>query len=56
VRAKPKIVEYFRQTAILMPYANIIYISPDGALYRFDRITEVMPKPAEEVKPHPFRR
>jgi DNA topoisomerase-6 subunit B len=54
VRAKPKLVEYFRQTAILMPYANINYISPEGVLYRFDRITEVMPKPAEEVKPHPF--
>lgn len=54
VRAKPKLVEYFRQTAIIMPYANIMYVSPEGVYYRFDRVTDVMPKPAEEVKPHPF--
>jgi len=54
VRAKPKVVEYFRQTSILMPYANIFFVDPDGVLYRFDRVTEVMPKPAEEVKPHPY--
>lgn len=54
VRAKPKLVEYFRQTAILMPYANLMYVSPEGVYYRFDRITETMPKPAEEVKPHPY--
>ncbi|MCQ5376979.1 MAG: DNA topoisomerase VI subunit B [Candidatus Methanomethylicia archaeon] len=53
VRAKPKLVEYVRQTSILMPYANIAFIDPDGVLYRFDRVTEVMTKPAEEVKPHP---
>lgn len=54
VRAKPKVVEYFRQTSILLPYANILYIDPDGTLYRFDKITEEMPKPAETVKPHPY--
>jgi DNA topoisomerase-6 subunit B len=54
VRAKPKLVEYIRQTSILMPYANILFVDPDGVLYRFDRVTEIMPKPAEEVKPHPY--
>ncbi|MGA2573742.1 MAG: DNA topoisomerase VI subunit B [Candidatus Methanomethylicaceae archaeon] len=54
IRAKPKIVEYFRQTSVLMPYANIFFVDPEGVLYRFDRITDVMPKPAEEVKPHPY--
>lgn len=53
VRAKPKVVEYFRQTSILMPYASIFFVDPEGVLYRFDKITDVMPKPAEEVKPHP---
>ncbi len=53
VRAKPKLVEYFRQSSILMPYANILFIDPDGVLYRFDRVADTMPKPAEEVKPHP---
>jgi DNA topoisomerase-6 subunit B len=53
IRAKPKVVEYFRQSSILMPYANIYFSDPDGVLYRFDSITDVLPKPAEEVKPHP---
>jgi DNA topoisomerase-6 subunit B len=53
VRAKPKVVEYFKQTSILLPYANILFVDPDGVLYRFDRVTDVMPKPAEEVQPHP---
>ncbi|NHV61186.1 MAG: DNA topoisomerase VI subunit B [Candidatus Verstraetearchaeota archaeon] len=53
VRAKPKVVEYFKQTSIILPYATILFIDPDGVIYRFDRITETMPKPAEEVKPHP---
>lgn len=53
IRAKPKVVEYFKQTSILLPYANILFVDPDGVLYRFDRITDVMPKPAEEVQPHP---
>ncbi len=53
IRAKPKVVEYFKQTSILLPYANLLYVDPDGVLYRFDRITDVMPKPAEEVQPHP---
>jgi len=53
VRAKPKVVEYFKQTSILLPYANILFVDPDGVLYRFDRVTDAMPKPAEEVQPHP---
>jgi len=53
IRAKPKIIEYFRQTSIILPYANILFIDPDGVLYRFDRITTVMPKPPQEIKPHP---
>lgn len=52
-RAKPKIVEYFKQTSIILPYANLLFIDPDGILYRFDRITTIMPKPPQEVKPHP---
>ncbi|HDI46708.1 MAG TPA: DNA topoisomerase VI subunit B, partial [Candidatus Methanomethylia archaeon] len=53
-RAKPKIIEYFRQTSIVLPYANITFIDPDGILYRFERVTDQMPPPPREVKPHPY--
>jgi len=52
-RAKPRILEYFRQTAIILPYANISFIDPDGIFYRFERATTEMPKPPQEVRPHP---
>jgi len=52
-RAKPRILEYFRQTAIILPYANISFIDPDGILYKFQRVTTEMPKPPQEVRPHP---
>ncbi|RLE51142.1 MAG: DNA topoisomerase VI subunit B [Candidatus Methanomethylicota archaeon] len=52
-RAKPRILEYFRQTAIILPYANITFIDPDGIIYKFERITNEMPKPPQEVRPHP---
>jgi len=52
-RAKPRILEYFRQTAIILPYANISFIDPDGVLYKFERVTTEMPKPPQEVRPHP---
>ena len=53
-RAMPKILEYFRQTAIVAPYANLTFVDPKGRLYRFERVTENMPKPPEETKPHPY--
>ncbi|MCS7384641.1 MAG: DNA topoisomerase VI subunit B, partial [archaeon GB-1867-097] len=52
-RAKPRIIEYFKQTAIILPYANIRFIAPDGVYYYFRRVTEEMPKPPQEVPPHP---
>lgn len=52
-RAKPKIIDYFRQTSIILPYATLTFIDPDGVLYRFERVTTEMPSPPKEVKPHP---
>ena len=53
-RAMPKILEYFRQTAVVAPYANLTFVDPKGRLYRFERATEAMPKPPVETKPHPY--
>lgn len=54
LRAKNKIIQYFKNTGIVAPYANITFIDPDGVLYFFRRtINELPPKP-KEVKPHPY--
>lgn len=53
-RAMPKIIEYFRQTVMVCPYANITFVEPKGRLYRFDRVTEALPLPPKESQPHPY--
>jgi len=54
LRAMPKILEYFKQTAMVNPYANITFVDPKGRLYKFVRATTVMPDPPKETLPHPY--
>jgi DNA topoisomerase-6 subunit B len=54
LRAMPKIIEYFKQTAMVNPYANITFVDPKGRLYKFIRGTSVMPEPPKETMPHPY--
>jgi len=54
IRAMPKILEYFKQTAVMNPYANITFVDPRGRLYMFRRATTEMPPPPKETKPHPY--
>jgi DNA topoisomerase VI subunit B len=53
LRAMPKIIEYFKQTAMVNPYANITFVDPKGRLYKFTRAT-AMPEPPKETMPHPY--
>ena len=53
-RAMAKILEYFKQTAMVNPYANLTFIDPRGRLFRFSRATEKMPNPPKETLPHPY--
>lgn len=52
-RAKSKILDYFKQTAIILPYANLAFISPEGIYYRFIRVTDDLPNIPKEILPHP---
>ncbi len=54
LRAMPKIIEYFKQTAMVNPYANIIFVDPKGRFYKFTRGTSIMPDPPKETMPHPY--
>ena len=50
----PKIIEYFKQTAMVNPYANLTFVDPKGRLYKFVRATTNMPDPPKETLPHPY--
>jgi DNA topoisomerase-6 subunit B len=54
LRSMPKILEYFKQTAMVNPYANLTFVDPKGRLYKFTRATTSMPEPPKETLPHPY--
>jgi DNA topoisomerase-6 subunit B len=54
LRAMSKILEYFKQTAMVNPYANLTFVDPKGRLYKFNRATTNMPDPPKETEPHPY--
>jgi len=45
---------YLKETSIVNPHATIIYTTPKAEQFIFPRVTEEMPKAAEEIKPHPY--
>ena len=52
VAARRKIVEYIKRTALIAPYATIIFESPDQNLV-FERVARTMPPPPRTGRPHP---
>lgn len=46
--------EYLKETAVVNPHVTIIYTNPKAEQLIFPRATDVMPKQAEEIKPHPY--
>ncbi len=52
-RARRKIVDYLHQTAIVVPYADILFIEPDGNVFFFPKSTEQLPKRPKESLFHP---
>jgi len=52
-RSKQSVYEYLQQTAIVNPHAQITIIEPDGKKTVFKRVTDELPPPVKEIKPHP---
>jgi DNA topoisomerase-6 subunit B len=52
-RSSGKVLEYFKETAMANPYAEISFIDPYGILYMFKRSTWKLPPASREVQPHP---
>ena len=53
LKGKQSIDEYIRQTAIVNPHAEILYINPDKEERKYTRVTDKLPKEPKEIKPHP---
>ena len=53
LRSSSKLHDYFRQTALVTPYAEISFLDPHGRFWFYSQSTNQMPKPPGETKPHP---
>ncbi|MEM3545529.1 MAG: DNA topoisomerase VI subunit B [Candidatus Bathyarchaeia archaeon] len=53
-RSSSRIVDYFKQTAMVNPYAEIVFADPRGYLYIFERGVDEMPPAPKETLPHPY--
>src|SRR5580700_6607211 len=44
---------YLEQTAVANPHLALHYVSPKGETMDFPRVSEALPREAQEIKPHP---
>jgi DNA topoisomerase-6 subunit B len=54
LKGSQSVDEYLRQTAIVNPHVTITYVNPKAEQMIFPRATDSLPKPAVEIKPHPY--
>ena len=53
LKGRQSVDEYIKQTAMANPYAQITYLNPQKEKQVYKRVTEILPKEAREIKPHP---
>jgi len=53
-KGRQSVDEYISQTAMANPHTVIIYNSPDGNNYEYQRQSDQMPFIPVEIKPHPY--
>ncbi|MGY5875160.1 MAG: DNA topoisomerase VI subunit B [Candidatus Thorarchaeota archaeon] len=53
LRSKKRIIDYFNQTSVMVPYASILFETPDDEDHRYTRLVDTLPRPPREMKPHP---
>ncbi|MCR8453532.1 MAG: DNA topoisomerase VI subunit B [Crenarchaeota archaeon] len=51
-RAKPYVLEYLKQLAIITPYATFLFEGPNDEKIYYERVSNKMPPPAKESKYH----
>ena len=53
-KGRQSVDEYISQTAMANPHSTIIYNSPDGKTYEYERQSDDLPFVPNEIKPHPY--
>ncbi len=53
VAGKQSVFEYLRSTSIVNPHARITFKDPKGKEWVFERVSDELPRLAEEIMPHP---
>lgn len=53
IRSKKRILDYFTKTAIIVPYASLLFETPDEEVLRYDGLIDRLPVAPREMKPHP---
>ncbi len=51
---RASVLEYLKETAVVNPHSNFIYIGPEGQKLEFPRVVKQLPKKAKSIKPHPY--
>ena len=54
MKGSQSVDEYLKETAVVNPHVTIIYTNPKAEQMIFPRATDIAPKPAMEIKPHPY--
>ncbi|MFW9788700.1 MAG: DNA topoisomerase VI subunit B [Candidatus Thorarchaeota archaeon] len=53
IRSKKRIIDYFAKTAIIVPYASLLFETPDGEVLQYESLIDSLPVAPREMKPHP---
>ena len=52
-RGRQSVEEYLMETAIMNPFASIVYINPEGKQFEYPRAVDTLPVEANSIQPHP---
>ncbi len=53
LRSKKRIISYFDQTSVMVPYSSLRFETPDGEVFAYPRVSVNMPPAPKEMLPHP---
>lgn len=52
-RGKQSVEEYLTETAVMNPFASMVYLNPEGKQFEYPRATDTLPPESKSIKPHP---
>jgi DNA topoisomerase-6 subunit B len=53
-KGRRSVDDYVAQTALANPHAEILYRPPEGEPIHYERVSQALPRPPLEIKPHPY--